>query len=749
MSLISSLTSFVQTVGTDIKSLLSSIGELSSLKTQTKTNLVSAINEAYPNVSWLSTKGGSIVDKDGNEVILRGCNYPGQGAPNGLDSTPYSSITYDGVFYEGNCDKIARLGFNCVRLTVCEDTTWSGAVTTTAYIDGNLNPDFFTSTAYTDSPQPLKTDIEILDLLIEKFSSLGVRVILDMHNLTRDYDPSKESKWYSTTNPGDTGATAGVAFEPRSEAQWIAAWEFFATRYKDNPYVCGFDLFNEPHGCTWDDDANTGWPAAVERCATQIQAINPNVLIIAEGVPQTITVDNIEMTSGWSSGLTLVKTRPINLSVSNKVVYSAHEYASYSADASDGTLDGAIFSAPNFPQICIDKFRLTWGNLIESNFAPVFIGEFGAHLKVDSTMTPPYTQDNADADEAWAKQLIQYQTQTKFSWAVWSFSAYNDTGMFDAMTDALPRAETFSIPQRLQDNYKVSRILPNPAHKTNYVLSVADDGYTLEWVDPNASDNTVTDAMTMEAVSGASVTIDSTGKQVNFASGNVMVAIASDSHSSDNGKYYFEIKFVSGSTSSNCAIGFSPPTEGANNQIGYQGSDNIGMFQNSGNVYLNGGTSGAAGLSFDTLGSIIRVAVDLEARKVWFGVNATWAEDPDGSDTGWVVPGTSDLLPSICSDEASEFIVSGIESTCTYTAPVGFSYWGTVANTSNETPASNVTVTPTGNITSTDVQSALAELDTKKQATGDYAVISGASNIAVVSVLPATPDSNTIYIVTT
>lgn len=616
-------------------------------------------------IGWLSARGKDIVCSDGSVFVMQGANYPGQGVPNGLDKMPYRSLIVGDVFREGTLDKMKRLGFNTVRLTVCEDSTWPGVSTANAAnVSAALNPDLFNGAS-------LISDIEVLDKIIAHCKVLGLRVILDMHNLTGAYDPSIEGKWYSTAHPNDVGATDGIPFEPRSEEQWIAAWEFLAERYKDEPIVCAYDLFNEPHDCTWDDDEYTGWPAAAERCATRIQAINPHALIIVEGVPQDIVVDGVSMSSGWSAGLTLVKSRPVALPVPNKVVYSAHEYASYATYKPEGVLDDLpIYTAATFPDILGRKFRLTWGHLLEDNFAPVLIGEFGAHLKVDPTMTPSYTAAHLAADTEWMNQLVDYHARTGFSWCVWVFGDYYDTGLFDSIIDPLPRPETFMPSQRLMDNSRQVREVPNPANKRGAVLKIADDGFTPFWdVGKPQGDTTQ-----MSPHKGASVAIGANNRSLTFVSGNVQVAKAVNPPLVNSGRYYFEMTFLSGITSSNCAVGLASDADGANVQLGYDGIDDIGMFQNSGRVYTDGAATSTA-LDFSSQGDVVMVAYDLLTREVWFGVNGVWENDPVTA-PGFVVSGTGQLYPAICGDEESQFIISAHELTCGYPTPDGFDYFG-------------------------------------------------------------------------
>jgi endoglucanase len=70
------------------------------------------------------------------------------------------------------------------------------------------------------------------------------------------------------------------------EQRWIDDWRMLAQRYRNNPTVVGADLHNEPHtpACWGCGDQTRDWRLAAERAGNAIQAVNPDWLIIVEGV---------------------------------------------------------------------------------------------------------------------------------------------------------------------------------------------------------------------------------------------------------------------------------------------------------------------------------------------------------------------------------------------------------------------------------------------------------------------------------
>jgi aryl-phospho-beta-D-glucosidase BglC (GH1 family) len=378
--------------------------------------------------SWLTTQGRLLKDAGGNTVRLRSCNWYGGESillPMGLWSKPYKTVVIGGVTTEGLLDTVARLGFNSVRLPICEDVTWagrkpntSGAGWDTTYIRADLNPDLFNGPNPATQPQPTLTSIEIYDKVIAHCATLGLRVVLDMHCLAPNDDnvAGANGRWYSTATPGSVGATGGNRGEARSEAQLVAAWSFLATRYKDNPTVCGFDLINEPYNSTWDNDPMNGVAALYERLGAVIHAINPNVLLICEGVAGNVRITDspiLEYGAWWSGKLDLARARPLVMTVPNKVVYSPHEYGSYLGGNSQ-----LWFSDPTYPANLPGVWSKMWGYLAEENIAPIWVGEFGSTMKAEGV----YTQAFADKDALWLAKLAEYYEANQINFAYWALN---------------------------------------------------------------------------------------------------------------------------------------------------------------------------------------------------------------------------------------------------------------------------------------------------------------------------------------
>ena len=431
---------------------------------------------APPVLSYLTADGAKLRDEVGRQVMLRSVNWYGfeqAYMPHGLWERPYKTITVDGVVQEGILDMVKRLGFNSIRLLFCQDNTDPTVTVNTpnglmdTYTNPQLNPDLMINPTNAEwwtmivMPQAVIPSIQVMDKIVAYCGEIGLRIILDMHCLAADDNNvlATNGKWYTTATPGTAGSTSYMMRSPRSEAQAIAAWVFMASRYANNPVVCGADIINEPWNCTWDDDPNTGLPAYYERVGAAIQAVNPDILIICEGItgnvnhcPPGLEAD-YENTNGfyewgtiWSGKLDQVRARPVVLPVPNKVVYSPHEYGSYLDGAGVDGIAHQWFNPEDtmpyyggiaFPNNMFEVWRRQWGWMAEENFAPVWIGEYGSNLQTGGvdwfvvgaggviTHQPfdtEYTVIHRDLDFQWINKLAEYCNTHHIGHAWWSLN---------------------------------------------------------------------------------------------------------------------------------------------------------------------------------------------------------------------------------------------------------------------------------------------------------------------------------------
>ncbi|MGD2049207.1 MAG: glycoside hydrolase family 5 protein, partial [Chloroflexota bacterium] len=320
--------------------------------------------------NYLHTEGSAIVDSNGNRVILTGINWFGleteSFAPHGLWARSLESFL----------DQIQELGFNTIRLPYSNELFDPSSLPTS--INYDLNPEL----------EGL-TGLEIMDKIIEGAGSRGIRVILDRH---RPNSHAQSELWYT---------------DQVDEERWISDWVMLAERYRGNDTVIGMDLHNEPHGpATWGTgDLATDWRLAAERAGNAILAVNPNLLIIVQGVEQY---------EGdwywWGGNLTGAGDYPVRLDHPEQLVYSTHVYG-------PGVYPQPWFSDPEFPENLPGIWESHWAYLVHENIAPVIIGEFGGRSVGE------------DAEGIWQRTLVSYLRDNNLSYYYWTLNPNSgDTG---------------------------------------------------------------------------------------------------------------------------------------------------------------------------------------------------------------------------------------------------------------------------------------------------------------------------------
>ena len=317
------------------------------------------------------TNGHGIEDSSNRPIRMAGINWFGletsNYAPHGLWVRGYRSML----------DQIKAQGYNTIRLPYSNQLFDAGS--TPNGIDFGQNPDLAGLSG-----------VQIMDKIVAYAGEIGLRILLDRH---RPDAAGQSELWYTASY---------------SEARWIHDWEMLASRYLGNATVIGADLHNEPHGaaCWGCGDLARDWRLAAERAGNAILAVNPNWLIVVEGV---------ESYGGqsywWGGNLAGAGANPVRLNVANRLVYSIHDYpASVHAQP--------WFSAPNYPANLPALWDATWGYLHRTGTAPVLVGEFGTKLETTS-------------DKQWLTALASYLGTgvDGIHWTFWSWNPNSgDTG---------------------------------------------------------------------------------------------------------------------------------------------------------------------------------------------------------------------------------------------------------------------------------------------------------------------------------
>ena len=317
----------------------------------------------------LSCAGAKILDSTGKEVFLTGVNWFGFETRHLL---PQGSGLRN---YQDMLNQMAHLGFNTIRLPYSNQLFDSASVPTG--INYALNPDL----------RGLQ-GLALMDKIVAGAQKAGLSVILDQH---RPDASNRSALWYTAQVPA---------------SRWINDWVMLAQHYRNSPNVIGADLHNEPQSpATWGDgNPATDWRLAAERAGNAILAVNPNWLIIVEGI-QTYHGD-----SYWQGGnLEGARKYPVRLSRPQQLVYSPHDYG-------PDVYDKVGSMRRTFRRICRASWWKYWGYLTAEQITPVYLGEFGGSMA-------------HSAEAAWQTTLVSYLSQKGISYTYWCLNPDSgDTG---------------------------------------------------------------------------------------------------------------------------------------------------------------------------------------------------------------------------------------------------------------------------------------------------------------------------------
>ena len=360
--------------------LLAVLGAAVALCTTATVPAAAAASRAAPasavGAGYWHANGRDILDSNNQPVRIAGVNWFGFETSNfvahGLWTRDYKSMI----------DQMKSLGYNTIRLPYSDDI-FKGTSPNSINFSSGLNADL----AGLNS-------LQVMDKIVTYAGADGLKVILDRH---RPDSSGQSALWYTTAVP---------------ESTWIADLKALATRYQGNAAVIGIDLHNEPHdpACWGCGDTSIDWRLAAERGGNAVLSVNSSLLIFVEGV-QTYNGGSY----WWGGNLQGAGQYPVQLTVANRVVYSAHDYATSVAGQ-------PWFTDPSFPANMAGIWNRNWGYLFNQNIAPVWLGEFGTTLQ-------------STTDQTWLRTLVQYLRPTgqygadSFSWTFWSWNPDSgDTG---------------------------------------------------------------------------------------------------------------------------------------------------------------------------------------------------------------------------------------------------------------------------------------------------------------------------------
>ena len=350
---------------------------------------------------WLTTEGSHIVDMNGTEVWLTGCNWFGYNTGTNI---------FDGVW---NCNlkdtlkSIADHGFNVLRVPMSAELLlqWENG----EYPRANYN------NAYNEELNSMNS-LEIFDYVLSLCEQNGMKIIIDIHCAKTDAAGHNHPVWYN----GNI-----------TEDDFVEALSWCAERYKNNDTIIGYDLKNEPHGkasetphAIWNDsDSPDNWKKVAERAGNAVLDANPHALIIIEGIqiyPKDIKTNNFVSTNDdddyyntwWGANLMAVKDYPIDFGSperNKQIIYSPHDYGP------------RVYEQPwfqggfTYESLMKDAWYDYWLYIQEEGIAPIFVGEWGGFMEGDNLK--------------WMEYFRQLIAEKHLHHTFWCFNANSgDTG---------------------------------------------------------------------------------------------------------------------------------------------------------------------------------------------------------------------------------------------------------------------------------------------------------------------------------
>jgi hypothetical protein len=289
--------------------------------------LVSITTIVFAQIKRIKVKGNKFVTDAGDTLVFRGLNC----------SDP-SKLASEGHWNANYFDEIKKWGANIVRFPV-HPTAWKA--------------------------RGQQEYLKLIDSGVVMARQRDLYVIIDWHSIGNLRSELYQSGIYETT-----------------QKETLEFWRTMAQRYKNDPTVAFFELFNEPtvyNGqlgtCTW-----AQWKDLVEEMITIIRAY---------GCPAIPLVAGFD----WAYDLTEVANNPIN---KEGIAYVSHPYPMKRSKPweSQWTKDWG-FVADKYPLI-----------LTEIGFAGAL--ERGAHVPVIS-------------DESYGDAITKYTADKGISYVVWVF----------------------------------------------------------------------------------------------------------------------------------------------------------------------------------------------------------------------------------------------------------------------------------------------------------------------------------------
>ncbi|KAF2456902.1 putative glucanase [Lineolata rhizophorae] len=337
----------------------------------------------------LKVEGENVVGNEGKPVILRGAGlggwmnmenfitgYPGHESQHraamrkALGNERYEFFFdkwLEYFFTEADAEFFASKGLNCLRIPFNYH-----------HFEDDMNP------------RVLKTEgFKHLDRVVDACAKHKVYTVLDMHTVPGCQNPD----WHSDNLTNYAAFWDHKDFQDRT----IWLWEELAKRYKDNPWVAGYNPINEP--C---DPLHYRLPAFYDRIEKAIRAIDPEHILWLDG-------------NTWAMEWKFFdKTLP-------NCVYALHDYSSM------GFPKGEQYAGTAEQNAKLERQFLRKAEFMNKHETPIWNGEFGpvyANPELDGG--PAVAAETNERRYNLLDQQLRLYDKYKIHWSIW---LYKDVGV--------------------------------------------------------------------------------------------------------------------------------------------------------------------------------------------------------------------------------------------------------------------------------------------------------------------------------
>ncbi|KAI0031096.1 glycoside hydrolase [Vararia minispora EC-137] len=345
-------------------------------------------------MSYIRVSGTKLVDGNGQEIILRGAGLGGwMNMENFISGYPgcefqirealadavgkeKSELFFDKFleyfFQDADAAYFKSLGLNCIRIAF-----------NYRHFEDDMNPRVL-------KPEGFKH----LDRVIDLCAKHDIYTVLDLHTAPG----GQNTDWHA--DAGTHIANFWIHKDFQDRTVWL--WEQLAEHYKDNTWIAGYNVLNEPT-----DARHTRLVAFYDRLYVAVRAIDPHHTIFLDG--NTFASDFSYFGEAWRQW--------------DNTAYSIHDYSLFGFPAAPEEYKGTEMQRHRLRR-SYEKKR-EW---MDQNKLCVWNGEWGpVYARTE------YEGDRTDAINEERLQVLKDQlsiyNEDRLSWSIWLYKDIGFQGM--------------------------------------------------------------------------------------------------------------------------------------------------------------------------------------------------------------------------------------------------------------------------------------------------------------------------------